>query len=233
MHKQSIKFTSSTFSLSVLYLYDNNVHAVINALYKKINDFPLFFRNTPIVINVSKLSNTVNWIKMKKSILSLGFYIIGCIDCYDDILKNKIIDSGISILSKNNTFIDNSKNHLLEQTLHSSQKYIINTCILDKPVRSGQKIYAQKANLVVTNNVSVGAELIADGNIHIYGVMRGRVLAGASGDIRCKIFCTELLAELVSISGQYWLIDQIPSHCLGKDVQVFLKNSVLNIKRLS
>lgn len=229
MNQPSIKFTGSLFSLSVLYLYDNSIDSVIKALYKKINDFPIFFKNIPIVINVSNLSNTVNWINMKQSILSLGFYIIGCMDFNDDILKNKILDSGIPILSENKKF---KSNNLLDNISNFSQKYIINTCILEKPIRSGQKIYAKKSNLVITNNISVGAELIADGNIHIYGVMRGRVLAGASGDMTCKIFCTELLAELVSIAGHYWLIDQIPSKFLGKSAQVFLKNNDLNIKKL-
>lgn len=83
------------------------------------------------------------------------------------------------------------------------------TRLIDTPVRSGQRIYAPQCDLIVTSHVSAGAELIADGNIHVYGMMRGRALAGASGDRETQIFCTNLMAELVSIAGEYWLSDQI------------------------
>ncbi len=85
------------------------------------------------------------------------------------------------------------------------------TRMIDVPVRSGQRIYAPNCDLIVTSHVSAGAELIADGNIHVYGMMRGRALAGASGDRDAQIFCTHLTAELVSIAGEYWLSDKIPA----------------------
>ena len=84
----------------------------------------------------------------------------------------------------------------------------------------------------MTANVSAGAELIADGNIHIYGLMRGRVLAGAAGDTESQIFCTHLHAELISIAGQYWLSDQIPGEFAGKAAKLSLVNNELTINNL-
>ena len=75
--------------------------------------------------------------------------------------------------------------------------------ILDKPLRSGQQVYARGADLVVMDMVSFGAEVIADGNIHVYAPLRGRALAGASGDKSARIFTTSLEAELVSVAGLY------------------------------
>jgi septum site-determining protein MinC len=77
------------------------------------------------------------------------------------------------------------------------------TQTLDKPLRSGQRFYAQGSDLIVTAMVSAGAEVIADGNIHIYAPLRGRALAGASGDASARIFTTCMEAELVSIAGLY------------------------------
>ena len=77
------------------------------------------------------------------------------------------------------------------------------TEIVDKPLRSGQRIYARGCDLVVLAMVSAGAEVIADGNIHIYAPLRGRALAGASGDTKARIFTTCFEAELVSIAGVY------------------------------
>ena len=77
------------------------------------------------------------------------------------------------------------------------------TITLDKPLRSGQRFYARDSDLIVTAMVSAGAEVIADGNIHVYAPLRGRALAGASGDRAARIFTTSLEAELVSVAGIY------------------------------
>lgn len=77
------------------------------------------------------------------------------------------------------------------------------TVILDKPLRSGQRFYARGSDLIVTAMISAGAEVIADGNIHVYAPLRGRALAGASGDKSARIFTTSMEAELVSIAGIY------------------------------
>lgn len=77
------------------------------------------------------------------------------------------------------------------------------TVTLDKPLRSGQRFYAKGSDLIVMAMVSAGAEVIADGNIHVYAPLRGRALAGASGDKTARIFTTSLEAELVSVAGLY------------------------------
>lgn len=77
------------------------------------------------------------------------------------------------------------------------------TVILDKPLRSGQRFYARGGDLVVTAMISAGAEVIADGNIHVYAPLRGRALAGAGGDKTARIFTTSMEAELVSVAGIY------------------------------
>ena len=107
------------------------------------------------------------------------------------------------------------------------------TKIITTPVRGGQQIYAQGGDLVVVSSVSPGAELLADGNIHVYGAMRGRALAGVKGDTRARIFCQQLSAELVSIAGQYKVSEDLRRDPLwGAGVQISLSGDVLNITRL-
>lgn len=77
------------------------------------------------------------------------------------------------------------------------------TLVIDQSVRSGQKVYAQGADLIVMGQVSAGAEVIADGNVHVYGVLRGRALAGAAGDMQARIISTCFEAELVAVAGYY------------------------------
>jgi septum site-determining protein MinC len=103
--------------------------------------------------------------------------------------------------------------------------------IVTAPVRSGTQIYARGTDLVVTAAVSPGAELVADGNIHVYGVLRGRALAGASGDVTARIFCSRLEAELVSIAGHYLVSEQLPAEHRGAAVQIALNDDMLTVTR--
>lgn len=100
------------------------------------------------------------------------------------------------------------------------------------PVRSGQQLYAQGRDLVVAAGVGAGAEVIADGSVHVYGALRGRALAGAQGDEKARIFCREFHAELVAIAGRYKVIEEIPAALRGKAVQVWLEDDSLRLAEL-
>ena len=105
------------------------------------------------------------------------------------------------------------------------------TRLVTQPVRSGTQIFARGADLVVTAAVSPGAEIIADGNIHVYGALRGRALAGAGGDVDARIFCSRLDAELVSIAGRYLVSEQLPPEQQGFPVQIALVDERLTVTR--
>lgn len=100
------------------------------------------------------------------------------------------------------------------------------------PVRSGQQVYAESRDLTVLSAVGAGAEVIADGSIHIYGALRGRALAGAQGNEKARIFCREFHAELVAIAGNYKVLEDIPKELRGKAVQIWLDNEELRIAAL-
>jgi septum site-determining protein MinC len=100
------------------------------------------------------------------------------------------------------------------------------------PVRSGQQVYAQDRDLTVCATVGAGAEVIADGSIHVYGALRGRALAGAGGLASARIFCREFHAELVAVAGHYKVLEEIPKELLGKAVQIWLENDKLRIEQL-
>ncbi len=105
--------------------------------------------------------------------------------------------------------------------------------IVDMPVRSGQRIYARGSDLVVTATVNPGAEVIADGSIHVYAPLRGRALAGASGQADARIFSLAMEAELVSIAGVYRTFDEgWQKEMAGKPAQVRLKDDRLDIKSI-
>ncbi|WP_101925760.1 MULTISPECIES: septum site-determining protein MinC, partial [Luteimonas] len=99
-------------------------------------------------------------------------------------------------------------------------------------VRSGQQLYAQNRDLTVLSSVGAGAEVIADGSIHIYGPLRGRALAGAQGSTTARIFCRSFQAELVAVAGHYKVLDDIPKELHGQAVQVWLEHDELKIAAL-
>lgn len=101
------------------------------------------------------------------------------------------------------------------------------------PVRSGQQIYAKDGDLIVLAAVSPGAEILADGNIHVYGPLRGRALAGINGNTKARIFCQSLEAELVSIAGQYKISEDLQQQSGWRSgVQIALDDDKLAVKKL-
>jgi len=100
------------------------------------------------------------------------------------------------------------------------------------PVRSGQQVYAEQRDLTVLATVGAGAEVIADGSIHIYGALRGRALAGAQGFEQARIFCREFHAELVAIAGHYKVLEDMPTALRGKPVQIWLEKGELHLAAL-
>jgi septum site-determining protein MinC len=106
------------------------------------------------------------------------------------------------------------------------------TLIQHQTVRSGQRIYARNRDLIVTAGVGAGAEVMADGCLHIYGSLRGRAMAGARGQLTARVFCQEFHAELVSIAGVFRVFETIPAELAGKPVQAWLDGEDLHFARV-
>ncbi len=106
------------------------------------------------------------------------------------------------------------------------------TLMQHQPVRSGQRVYARNRDLIVTTVVGAGAEVMADGCVHIYGPLRGRAMAGARGEITARVFCQEFHAELVSIAGVFRVFETIPPELAGKPVQAWLDGDDLRFQRI-
>jgi septum site-determining protein MinC len=97
------------------------------------------------------------------------------------------------------------------------------TLVIDKPLRSGQQVYARGGDVIVTALVSFGAEVIADGNVHVYAPLRGKAIAGARGDTSARIFTTCMEAQLVAIAGIYRTAEvALPTEIAGKPARISL-----------
>ncbi|EYV03780.1 septum formation inhibitor [Escherichia coli O121:H19 str. 2010C-3840] len=256
MSNTPIELKGSSFTLSVVHLHEAEPKVIHQALEDKIAQAPAFLKHAPVVLNVSALEDPVNWSAMHKAVSATGLRVIGVSGCKDAQLKAEIEKMGLPILTEGKEKAPRPAP--APQAPAQNTTPVTKTRLIDTPVRSGQRIYAPQCDLivtshvsagaeliadgnihvygmmrVVTSHVSAGAELIADGNIHVYGMMRGRALAGASGDRETQIFCTNLMAELVSIAGEYWLSDQIPAEFYGKAARLQLVENALTVQPLN
>ena len=99
-------------------------------------------------------------------------------------------------------------------------------------MRSGQQIYAPDGDLIILSSVSPGAEILADGSIHVYGALRGRALAGIKGNTEARIFCKSLEAELISVAGCFQVHEDIDKTFWEKPTHVFLRDDDLCVESL-
>ncbi len=217
MSQTPIELKGSSFTLSVIHLHDAQPDAIQQALQEKIEQAPAFLKNAPVVINVSSLTAGADWVQLQRAIAATGLRVVGISGCNDEQLRQAIAQAGLPLLREG------------KERRITPPPAPIKTRVVKTPVRSGQQIYARDSDLIVLSQVSAGAEIIADGNIHIYGMMRGRALAGVSGDTGSQVFCTHLSAELVSIAGRYWLSDQIPETYFGKAARLSLSQPDLEL----
>ncbi|WP_343154600.1 septum site-determining protein MinC [Buchnera aphidicola (Pseudoregma panicola)] len=232
MNKYGLEFYGKNFTLLVLNLYKYDLKNFEIYFKKKIREFPNILKSTSIVINIMFYMKIPDWILTKKLILYFKFKIIGFSGCINCNLKNYIIGSGISYLNIGkskflpNIKIKNIKNE--KDTIKNKNESIT----ISHPVRSGQKIYSENSDLIIINNVSYGAEIISNGNIHVYGSLKGRAIAGSLGNLSSKIFCKFCYPELIAIYTNYWLYDQIPKKFIGNSSYFFLRDNNICIKKI-
>lgn len=210
----------SSFTLSVLHLSGNQVEDSITFLNQKVEQAPAFFANAPVVLNVELVSGDIDFHALKTGVLNAGMIPVGIAGCKDRRAQDSAKQAGFALMSA-------SKSPTREPAKMAPVK------IIRTPIRSGQQVYAKDGDLVILSHVSAGAEVIADGSIHIHGTLRGRAIAGASGQTQAKIICNDLQAELISIAGNYWLSDKIESGYWQKKIMFGMIDDQLQIDILS
>ncbi len=135
--------------------------------------------------------------------------------------------SALSYSQDNKPIAEEPASTVVEKVIHLPAKVIRGN------VRGGQQIYAKDRDLVIIGAVSAGAEVIADGSVHVYGALRGRAVAGAQGDQAAMIFCHKLEAELISINGNYWISDSLQGPHWGQAASVQANDNALEITSLN
>jgi septum site-determining protein MinC len=242
MSDQSLELKGSLFPLSVLSCTDLGIAALTQQLQQKLAQAPAFFYQAPIVLNLTDVEQAPDFIAIKQLFTELKLVLVGVCGANNQV-KQQAQQAGLAALQlgKDSKALKTADVPATAETSPAARQTAVVTQhvavpmdskIVEQAVRSGQQIYAKGADLVVKGTVGAGAEVIADGNIHIYGTLRGKAIAGAAGDSSKRIFCYNLQAELVSIAGNYWLSESLQGTFWGKAATIKLQDDQLVLAEL-
>jgi septum site-determining protein MinC len=205
------------------------VNKFFQALEEKLCQAPNFFRDAPVVLDLEEVAacgESMDFPKIVTTLRDWSMTVIG-VQNGDAYLNKDAMRAGLAVLRGGRDVINN---RLVSKT--SVEPINRPSILVTKPVRSGQRVFAEQGDLIVAASVSSGAELIAEGNVHVYGTLRGRALAGVNGNKQARVFCGKLEAELIAIAGFYKVSDDIDSSFMGRSVQAFLDAETLFIEVL-
>ncbi len=205
------------------------------ALEAKLAQAPHFFTNAPFVLDLEKASGvrlSGDFINLVRELRRRKLTLIGVQNGTIEQNRGALTAGLITLQGGRDLPNDEGKGGGAAAAAEPAEPPPGGALLVTEPVRSGQQIFAEDGDLVVVASVGSGAELIARGNIHIYGRMRGRALAGVNGDANARIFCQSLEAELIAIAGLYKTSDDIEPSVRKQRVQVLLKDDELRIEPL-
>ncbi len=217
----SFRFRGGTFHALVV-KPETPIHAWLADVDKLLSRSPGFFAGKSVVIDVSELSLA------KEGFLSL----------LDELSKREIrilgvegadpscVDGRVPTLTPGKTGKPRKE---AAPAIATSTPAPASSILIDAPVRSGQQIVHPHGDVTIVGSVASGAEIVAGGSVHVYGTLRGRVMAGAYGNERARIFCRRLEAELMAIDGHYIVADDIESHLRKAPIQAWLEKDSLEI----
>ena len=253
-HESALELKGSVFTLSVLRIHSNELDVIEAQLAKRLSKSPQFFVNAPIVVDleaVRDISAPLDFHRFVVLLRARQLFPVG-VQNGSPLQHEAAMAAGLAVL-KGRAMKDLPHVAPLEKSPPGATTEIAtpedgaeldtapakrsahtpNTKIVQQAVRSGQRVMARNSDLIVLAAVNAGAEIIAEGNIHVYAPLRGRALAGVSGDTEARIFCHQFEAELVAIAGNYRVFDDGPPKELrGKAVQVFLDGEQLIVAPL-
>lgn len=233
MTKQPFIFKGEMTLLNVLALQSSDAEAIGATLKQKREMSPVLSKS-PIIVDCQGISAECSNIDLKilaDVIRDADFIPVGLRNFPEELAANAI-ETGWALLRPSaaprapQTNIPVEVNPEQPVKLNPVQSHLL---LIDKPVRSGQQICSLEGDVVVLQHTSAGSELLAAGSVHVYGSLRGRVLAGILGDTNARIFCQKLEAELVAIAGRYRLLDEVDTPLKGRAAMIYLNGEKLVI----
>ncbi|MBR9869769.1 MAG: septum site-determining protein MinC [Gammaproteobacteria bacterium] len=240
--KQSFQLKSANISLTALELYYFDEHEFEANLRDKISQAPGFFKDIPLVISLDKyegIDSEIDFFKIIGTCRRHNIQVIGVRAANENQRRlakgaSLALMPGGSVRERPTTpeAAAEKAEPVTETPAVTLAPEPAATKIVTQTVRSGQQIHAPEGDLIILAPVQAGAEVLAAGNIHVYGALRGRALAGIHGAESARIFCQSLEAELVSVAGHYKIPEDLQNNGWKSAVQIQLKDDVLVVSPL-
>jgi len=230
----AVELKGSVFTLPVLRVSSADLRAIDQDLSDRLAQAVTFFQNAPIVLDLERIghpSSSLDLIALVHMLRQKHLIPVGVRNAAPH-QAEAALAAGLAIL-RGGTPSKAAVEPISAPTPAPvpAPSALRETKFVTLAVRSGQKIHAPHGDLVVMAQVNAGAEIVASGNIHVYGALRGRALAGVNGDASARIVCQQMEAELVAIAGQFRVFeDIIPGEIFGKLTQIYLNGEKLVIE---
>ena len=229
MSADAVEIKGEMTLLSVLQIASSDLAKIKRSLKAKVDSSPQLFAASPVVVDCVELGEACGQLDLpglRELITTLGFVPVGLRNI-PEAQQEAAISAGWAILrspARANVppRVERPVNRSADATRPSVE-------VIERPVRSGQQVYFPDGDIVVLQHTSAGSEILAGGSVHVYGSLRGRVLAGINGDTTARIFCQKLEAELVAIAGTYRLLDEVETDLKGQPAMVWLDGEKLKI----
>lgn len=229
MRSTALRFKAHSHTLAILQFYEGNLQAIEHQLQEWVEKTPRFFQGLPIIIDLQHLAPNIsfNLAEISHCLRKHGCVPIGIQGgTTSQQIAAKELQLGLFPYSKEKTYLKEkaASTETLLNTINTPTPII-------RPIRSGERIYT-KGDLVIIGSVSPGAEVLAEGHIHIKGKLEGRALAGISDNKKAFIFCDDIEAQLVAIAGHYWLYEDLQKKDIKSNLYIYLDNDQLQIRSI-
>ncbi len=225
-----IDLKGSILSLTVLRLLSADIEKTKKAIGKKVEKAPAFFSGIPVVLEPKVAIKDATYLALLLEYLhQLQMIPIG-IRTEDPAMQEQAEYAGLALFPKEEKRKKEKKkaqSKTAETQPEQEAPGLKTAKVVKGTVRSGQQIYAKDRDLIVMGSINPGAEVVADGHVHVFGKVRGKVFAGASGETSAQIFADSLEPELVCVAGMYQLDEDIDERFKGRRVMVSLEGEQL------
>ena len=240
--RSSFDLKSAHLPVMAVAVRDTQVNVIAQDLAQRLANDPDFFDNDPVLIDLQHVQDSTDAIDFPKLIKLLKKHRTVPVAVCNGSAEQMAAAHAAGLMPAPDAHPVRTKEVVREvevirevpvEVIREVPAPAANAMIIDKPLRSGQQIYAKGCDLVVMAVVSYGAEVIADGNVHVYAPLRGRAVAGARGNANARIFSTCMEPQLLSIAGNYRALEtDLPKDIAGKPAQARLDGEKLIIEPL-
>lgn len=229
---KAVELKGSVMSFTVLKVSSGDIEAVKAGIAEKVSQAPGFFNQVPVVIEPQVTQLDATFLPLLVEYLTQqGMMPIG-VRSEDPMVKTQAELSGLAVFGPEKKTARQGGARKQAGAGKDTESKPTAAMVVNHAVRSGQQVYAQGRDLIVMDSVNPGAEVYADGHIHIYGALKGRAFAGAKGAQDAQIFVQNFDPELVCIAGLYQLADDLPQAMLKKPCRVSLEDEQLKFESL-